>query len=348
MSRIQFRKSVVRVEFLNPLKNFEQESYDIEIRTDPLTCSSSIFNPNLRDKAKTFFGENDPDLIKRLVEESEKTCIFCGDKPEKGSPKYPNALLPEGRIKVNEAVLFANLFPLAKYHPVVSLCKAHFLRLSEFTPELLNNGFRAAQSFLRAVYAYDPEVSYSSVNANYLFPAGASLVHPHIQMLISPAAYSSQAGLESASRAYFDETGRSYFTDLIEEERNAGLRYISRRGSWHWLVSYSPSGTNEIIAVHEKISDFGLLSDEDLKDLSSGVSKALLLYESLGHLSFNYSLYSKKNGGQDGMRCLFRIITRQNLYPNYRNDDYFLQKMLNAELIIIPPEELAEKARSFF
>jgi hypothetical protein len=51
---------------------------------------------------------------------------------------------------------------------------------------------------------------------------------------------------------------------------------------------------------------------------------------------------------EKGMPCMIKMITRQNLCPNYRNDDYFLQKMLQAELIFNPPEELAEKLRDTF
>jgi hypothetical protein len=36
-------------------------------------------------------------------------------------------------------------------------------------------------------------------------------------------------------------------------------------------------------------------------------------------------------------------MTRQNPYPNYRTDDYFLQKGLQTELFLMPPEELARR-----
>jgi UDPglucose--hexose-1-phosphate uridylyltransferase len=66
-------------------------------------------------------------------------------------------------------------------------------------------------------------------------------------------------------------------------------------------------------------------------------------------MSFNYALYSvRQNSSTEGSRCVFKIISRQNLYPNYRNDDYFLQKMLQTELIFDPPEELAGKLRAIF
>jgi hypothetical protein len=59
----------------------------------------------------------------------------------------------------------------------------------------------------------------------------------------------------------------------------------------------------------------------------------------------SYSVRQPQAG--EGHRCVLKIINRQNLYPNYRNDDYFLQKMLQTELIITQPEELAGRQASY-
>jgi hypothetical protein len=107
-------------------------------------------------------------------------------------------------------------------------------------------------------------------------------------------------------------------------------------------------GSNEIMAVHDEESDLGRINMRDLRDLSDGIVKVLALYEDLGHLSFNFSLYSAKGGETVGFRCLFKIVNRQNLYPNYRNDDYFLQKMLRTDLVLNLPEDLAGKAKTHF
>ena len=127
------------------------------------------------------------------------------------------------------------------------------------------------------------------------------------------------------------------------------MRHIAEQDGWHWLAAFSPMGSNEIMAIHGKETDFGTLSNRDLQDLSRGISKVLLFYERLGHLSFNYALFSVRQGPRaEGSRCVFKIISRQNLYSNYRCDDYFLQKMLQTELIFNPPEELAEQLRKMF
>jgi len=204
------------------------------------------------------------------------------------------------------------------------------------------------QKFLKIVYEKDASAVFAAVTANYLFPAGASLVHPHLQMLVTPAPYAYHARLLDAQHAYVTENGSPFFSDLIREER-AGPRYVAGKGQWHWITPFSPLGNNEFMAVHEAIADFGDLSSADLNDLSYGISRVLSFYGSLGHLSFNYAIYSAKEGRSfAGSRCLIKIISRQNLYPNYRNDDYFLQKLLQTELIITPPEELAPRLREYF
>jgi galactose-1-phosphate uridylyltransferase len=246
-------------------------------------------------------------------------------------------------------VLFANLFSVGAYHPVIALARAHFLWLSEFTPRMIADGFKAAHEFVRAVRHRDPSPGFTALCANYLFPAGASMVHPHMQLLVTPAAYSYHARILNASRRYGEEHGSSCFDDLVREEKKIGERFIARQNRWNWIAAFSPMGSNEITAIHEQESDFAALSEEDLDTLSQGITKILLFYERLGHLSFNYALYSvREKDRTEEFRCVFKIISRQNLYPNYRNDDYFLQKMLQSELIFNLPEELAGQLRRIF
>lgn len=348
MSNIQFTKFESTAKILNPFKNFAEDVQTMEVRRDPLLGDTSIYNRSVKDKAKFFFGECDRELIERLVQDSAKTCIFCGDKVDINTPRYPSEIVPTGRLRIGEAVLFPNLFPIGAYHSVIILSKAHFLKLSEFSPALIENGLKAARLFANSVYRNDPQALFVAVNANYLFPAGATFVHPHLQMLVTPVAYSYQKRLVEACRSYYREQGSLYHEDLIREEQKNNARYVGQKGGWRWITSFSPLGINEVIAVHEKESDFGLLSETDLKDLSEGISKVLMCYENLGHLSFNYSLLSARGPSGEGFRCVLKMITRQNLYPNYRNDDYFLQKILQSELIINLPEELAIKLKENF
>ena len=43
-----------------------------------------------------------------------------------------------------------------------------------------------------------------------------------------------------------------------------------------------------------------------------------------------------------------RVMCRQNVYPNHRTDDYFVQKLLGEEIAVSPPETLAARLREGF
>ncbi len=349
MGKILFEKIISRLTIANPYNNFAPEDHCVEVRKDPLLGDTSIHNPYLKDKAKAFFGRNDPELARKIAEESAANCIFCGENVVSKTACYPPDVLAEGRMRKGSAVLFSNLFSLGAYHPVIALGGAHFLNLSEFTPRALADGFEAAWEFLRCAYRREETAVFAAVCSNYLLPAGASMVHPHMQMLITPVAYSYHGRMVNACRRYYEENGSAYHDDLVDQEKSADERYVVRHNHWHWLTAFSPMGSNEITAIHDSEADLAALPEEDLEDLACGISKVLLLYERLGLLSFNFALYSvRKAGGEQGQRCVFKIISRQNLYPNYRNDDYFLQKMLQTELIFNLPEELAGQLRGIF
>jgi hypothetical protein len=83
--------------------------------------------------------------------------------------------------------------------------------------------------------------------------------------------------------------------------------------------------------------------------MAEGVHRTLLAYHDLKFSTFNFSCFSGPLGeAAPEFRCFLRLINRQNMYPNHRTDDYYLQKLLKNEIIIYPPEELASliKARA--
>lgn len=347
--KITFETTESSLKILHPYKGFREDFHRVEVRKDPLLGHKSIYNANLREKVKFFFADCDEKLIQEMIATSAKTCPFCPDNLDKSTPKYPRELIPEGRLRLAEAVLFPNLYPIGKYHSVICLTNVHFLNLSQFIPSLIEHGFVLAQRFVNLLYARDPKALYVAINANYLFPAGATLVHPHLQMLVTPDPLTHHENLIEAGEQFYRKHGTPYFLDLISEERGLNMRYIAQEGRWHWIAAFSPIGMNEIMAIHEDTSDFGSLMSKDLADLAYGISRVLQLYETLGYLSFNYSLMSVRSPHvRDSYRCLIRIINRQNLYLNYRNDDYFLQKLLHSDFIINTPEDLAKKLRQYF
>ena len=250
MGTIDFERAESRLVVRNPLRGFAAEEQRLEVRRDPLLGGTSVLNPFLASKAG-FFGTNDREFIARLVEQSAASCVFCGEALARKTAMYPEDLVPGGRLARGEATLLPNLFALAAYHPLVVLSRAHFLELEGFTPALLADGLGLAREFLRHAFHRDRTVPYAFVGANYLLPAGASIVHPHLQMLVSPVPYGRHERLLDACRAHDERHGGSLLQDLADEEERLGARSIGRRGGWRWSAAFAPQGCNEILAVHD-------------------------------------------------------------------------------------------------
>ena len=103
------------------------------------------------------------------------------------------------------------------------------------------------------------------------------------------------------------------------------------------------------------------LGAEQVAALAAGLSKVLAWYERVGLSAFNFTLYGGPlDGGRRGAparadRCrrpvhpvVLRVIARSAFKPDYRTDDYFLQKQLGGELIFETPEAIAATLRGEF
>ncbi len=346
MSKISFKTWKQVVEFHSPIKKGELDTQTIEVRQDPLTGHQSVLNEALRGKVSFAFPETDYDYLQRRMDDTREQCFMCDGKWRMTSPRYPERLLPEGRLEKGEVVLFPNLFPLAPYHAVVMVGEKHGRTLDDFSPSLLFDAFQVSVEFIRRCFKADSETPYFTINANFMPPAGSSIMHPHIQIIGSPLPSTHHRLLLEKSLAYHQEKDSCYFTDLVETEKESGQRWLGEIGRSSWFTAFSPIGSNEVNAVWSRNANFLDWDDDDVQMMAEGISRTLLAYHELKFSSFNFSCFSGPLGkSSPEFRCFLRLINRQNMHLHYRTDDFYLQKLLKDEMIIYPPEYLASLIR---
>ena len=346
---IEFREEKHIKTFHNPLNNFTPESQEVLIRFDPLLDHFAVFNPALEDKVRLFFGKHDWTLVEKVAQATKEACFMCPPKVRETTPRYPEDFIPEGRLVRGECTLFPNLFPISPRHAVIAVGEAHFRKLDEFSPELVADGLALGLDFLRLVTDEDPAMRFGCVCANFLPPAGASLVHPHFQVVANKEAFPLQHRLLEKSLAHYSRTGKNFWEELITEERARGERFLGQFGRVVFLASFAPLGSNEILGLIEGAGSLSEITREDILDLARGISAALKGYEEMGYGTFNFSLFLPPLGERTPwFTPHLRLITRQNFYENYRTDDYFLQRQLASELILTPPEKMAQMMHKFF
>ena len=347
--KIRFARHIQKSTLYNPMMNNELDTQELEIRKDPLTGAQSVFNPRLEDKVAMFYGKSDLALIEKMAKESEPRCFLCGDRWQAMTPTYPAQLVPAGRIQVGRAVLFPNLFPAAQIHAVIRVGDVHYVPLADFEPVPVAEAFQASLELAEYLSDREPSVVYLTINGNYLGPGGASIAHPHFQVVGGDLSFSYMETVFDHSRRYLKTHQSCYWTDLLESEIAVGDRYIGDTGPVKWITAFSPQGTNEVVGVLPEQTRFTEMDESDVKGLAAGLVNVLHGYADMGLSTFNFAVYSGPLGEpDDAIRCFIRIISRQNVYENYRTDDYFLQKLLRNELILTPPEVLATNLRKHF
>ena len=278
--------------------------------------------------------------LEALAAETRMSCPFCSERIESATPRFGPELVPDGRIRRGEAILFPNVLAYAKYSAVSVYSPArHFLPLEQLTAKLVADNLTAQVAFAAAVVRADPGARWASVNANHMLPSGSSLFHPHLQGSVDPAPTTMQRLLA--------EVPPSGFRAYLDAERRDGARYLGSTGRVEWLASFAPMAPGELRAFVTGVSSPAELDASYAAELGHGLATALGLYAELGFTSFNMAVYGAPPG-TPGYLLNLRLVARSSLKPLYRSDATYLERLHWEAAVDVIPEELAARAGDRF
>lgn len=338
---VAFKKIHDRTRQLNPQKDFTPEEIPFEIRFDPLTGQTGrVFDLPFTPPAV-------PDLQEIVKRSREIFCPFCPDAIEKITPHYPEPLVPEGRIKVGDAILFPNILPLDRYTGIAVLSGTHYVPMEELTPDTMQDAFRAVLLFVNRVAEYDPDVQYFNINWNYMPQAGSSLVHPHIQVNCGVMPTNQFRLQLDASREYYDRHKALFWDDFLQAERSAGERFVAERGSTAWFLNFVPQTiVPDLGCIFTKHDSLISLEDRDLRDFLRGLSSALQYIREEGFFSFNVAIFFVR--GSAHFRAHARVCPRTLLREIGNSDHTYYQALHREPCAHCPPESCLEKVKEIF
>lgn len=191
-------------------------------------------------------------------------------------------------------------------------------------------------------------MKYWILSWNHLPPAGASILHPHLQLVAAREPTRLLQEELQKSRSYYGRTGKIYWQELIRAEKDLGERYIGATGEFHWIASFAPIGNKEVMGLAEHASSLAE-AEHAVKDLCQGLHKILRGFSRAGVESFNMSSYSGPlHKKANYFRLHFRIIARPPVAEVYTNDRGFMEVMHGEAVIDTLPEIWAAELRKFF
>jgi galactose-1-phosphate uridylyltransferase len=194
-----------------------------------------------------------------------------------------------------------------------------------------------------------PESVYHLISWNYMPPSGSSLIHPHLQVFASCMAPNRLRETLEAARKYTQTNASNYWDDLLEAEESRGERFLGKIGRTAWLSVYAPLGVaGDVMAIVKGTCCTLELTDNDLLDLATGLTRLMAAYDGLGIYSFNMSFFT---GASTDAHARFHLLFSPRTYFNPvlgTPDAAALKSMYHESVCMDFPEKIAEILRSEF
>lgn len=337
---IEFKKQVVKSRFLDPGNGFRETIFNLEIRHDPLTGWVSLIYHGM--DYPPLNGPNPPEL------QPLSHCPFCPDNIDKATPRFPEDIVPGGRIRVNQAVVVPNIRPYSQYSAVVPLSPRHLTTLDGFDVQTLSDAFFASKLFAGSIAKHDPRARYLSVGWNYMAAAGATMSHPHLQVNLGAIPIPAQKQDSDAALLHYQKHGMNFWEELIEQEKELDERYVGATGNVHWLTAFAPKGRLfDVIAVFRGARSFLELSQRDLQDFSAGLVKAFKDMKEHNFHSFNLAVHSSFDSNEH-FYCHARLMARFTFFPTAVSDKSYLELLDGQMFSRITPEQMCQSLRKYF
>jgi galactose-1-phosphate uridylyltransferase len=340
---MQFKAIRKETVMLNPLKDMSRRAIPSEIRFDPLTGRSARICHFMKLEWQK------PDF-EAMVAGTEAYCPFCPDKVLKVTPCFPEELLPEGRLVKDDMVLFPNLAPYDSIGAVATMGSQHYLPMTEISAERIFNAFGLAMDFFRRVEASGhPEAVYHLINWNYMPPSGSSLIHSHLQVFSTSTAPNLMREELTHARAYQETHGRVYWDDLRDHEQTAGERYLGHTGRVHWLTAYAPMGVaGDVMGLVDGACSTLDLTDDDLMDIATGLTRLMAAYDTTGIYSFNMNFFTST--AHDTFHRFHLLFSPRTFFNQALGtpDIGALRNLFNETLCMAFPEEINTLLKPYF
>ena len=328
---------------LDPRNNMTRRAIPSEIRKDPLTGRTARICHFMELKWEK------PDF-RKLIAGTEKICPFCPEHIMKVTPCFPEEIMPEGRLVSEDMVLFPNIAPYDGLSAVVSMSGRHFIPMTEIEADRIAAAFRLALQFFQRINDRGhPESVYHLINWNYMPASGSSLIHPHLQVFATSSAPNLMRQELRATKAYLETNGTNYWDDLVASEAATGERFLGKIGRSNWLSAYAPMGVaGDVLGVVDGICSTLELTEQDLDDISQGLTRAMAAYDKMGIYTFNMNFFT---GSETDTHSRFHLLFSPRAFFNQAlgtPDVGALRNLYNESLCMAFPEEINKMLKPAF
>lgn len=291
--------------------------FPAELRSDPLSCDWVIIATGRGKRPETFKKEKRKKIIPQKrscpfcdIEKREKAIlIFAGGKKIKDGKipqnwttavipnKYP-ALISSDAL--NERVNgFYRVMDGVGYHEVV-IFRDHKKSLAIFSVEELKEVINAYQERYLDLMN-ESFVKYISIFHNHGQEAGASIFHPHSQIMATPVIDPDLNRAILSSKKYFEENKKCVYCAMNEWERDRRERIVFENKEFLVICPFVSKAAFEMIITPKKhMPYFERINGDEKSYLAEALKDALFrLDKALNDPPYNFYFHNSPTNGRN-------------------------------------------------
>lgn len=264
-----------------------------DLRVDLFSGDVIIFAPDRSSR---------PTDIKKFEDEKEyhniyeENCPFCRGN-EKYSAKATSQLKDDSgwicRSVYNKyPIIDEYSIGISGTHEVIIDTYRHNGSFYNLSKSEFKNMFLMYQNRYKE-YIEEKEILYVSIFKNFLKKAGASLAHPHSQIVSMSLVPKDIKNEVSILKQYYENKKESLYDKVIKEEITLDERVIYNGNKFLVIVPYASMYSNEVRIICKDKSKFENLGDSSLSELSYIFKKVFeKIYIECGYMPFNLCMHS--------------------------------------------------------
>jgi UDPglucose--hexose-1-phosphate uridylyltransferase len=203
--------------------------------------------------------------------------------------KFP-ALTSNGQVNTGDVGIYRTMSGIG-VHEVILETPDHDRSPAYLTEEEIADVI-ATYRHRHRVLLEDERIQYVSIFRNHGRIAGASLEHPHSQIIATPIVPPLVQHSISSAKDYHDRTGRCVYCHVLEEERKAGVRVVYSNPGFivfEPFASRTPFETWIMPLRHSP--SFGDISDQEIEQLADALGLTLRkIAQGLNDPAYNYMI----------------------------------------------------------
>lgn len=284
-----------------------------KLRRDPFNRNWVIIAPKRQERPNDFHG----------IEEDEQPCPFCEGNEHMTPPEVASIRQAEHQEPNTPGWTvraFTNLFPALTPrqvdlgfedqlyaeipgiggHEVIVQFPRHDLEPFEITEEAWEGIF----CIFRQRYEYwaaQPDIRYVLIFQNYGRHSGASLMHPHNQLIATPVIPPRITDEIEGDREYSDKYDSCSYCEALARELEEEERIVFTTEHFVALCPYASRLPYETILLPRRHSQsFVDLSEDETSELAKAMKKLLTVYaKGLDNPPYNYLFHVKPVSATD-------------------------------------------------